>query len=273
MLVRVFIWWRVFDLELGLAGRSVLITGSSKGIGLACAHGFAAEGCDVHLVSRTAADLEQARADIAGRYQVQVATSALDLSESANVDRLVETVPDVDILVNNAGAIPAGDIDDVDESRWREAWDLKIYGYINMTRAFLARMRARGSGVIINDIGTGGEKLDYNYIAGAAGNASMMAFTRAIGSRSIYSGVRVVGVNPGPVETDRIQTMMRQKAINEFGDESRAQEYYANWPMERFAKPEEVADLIVFLASDRASYISGTVVTIDGGMVNNNSIL
>ena len=260
-------------MELGLAGRSVLITGSSKGIGLACAHGFAAEGCDVHLVSRTAADLERARADIAGRYQVQVATSALDLSESANVDRLVETVPDVDILVNNAGAIPAGDIDDVYESRWREAWDLKIYGYINMTRAFLARMRARGSGVIINDIGTGGEKLDYNYIAGAAGNASMMAFTRAIGSRSIYSGVRVVGVNPGPVETDRIQTMMRQKAINEFGDESRAQEYYANWPMERFAKPEEVADLIVFLASDRASYISGTVVTIDGGMVNNNSIL
>jgi NAD(P)-dependent dehydrogenase (short-subunit alcohol dehydrogenase family) len=260
-------------MELGLAGRSVLITGSSKGIGLACAHGFAAEGCDVHLVSRTAADLEQARADIAGRYQVQVATSALDLSESANVDRLVETVPDVDILVNNAGAIPAGDIDDVDESRWREAWDLKIYGYINMTRAFLARMKARGSGVIINDIGTGGEKLDYNYIAGAAGNASMMAFTRAIGSRSIYAGVRVVGVNPGPVETDRIHTMMRQKAINEFGDESRAREYYANWPMERFAKPEEVADLIVFLASDRASYISGTVVTIDGGMVNNNSIL
>ena len=260
-------------MELGLAGRSVLITGSSKGIGLACAHGFAAEGCDVHLVSRTAADLERARADIAGRYQVQVATSALDLSDSANVDRLVEAAGDVDILVNNAGAIPAGDIDDVDESRWREAWDLKIYGYINMTRAFLARMKARGSGVIVNDIGTGGEKLDYNYIAGAAGNASMMAFTRAIGSRSIYDGVRVVGVNPGPVETDRIQTMMRQKAINQFGDESRAQEYYANWPMQRFAKPEEVADLIVFLASDRASYISGTVVTIDGGMVNNNSIL
>jgi len=142
-----------------------------------------------------------------------------------------------------------------------------------MTRAFLARMKARGSGVIINDIGTGGEKLDFDYIAGAAGNASMMAFTRAIGSRSIYSGVRVVGVNPGPVETDRIQTMMRQKAMTEFGDESRAPEYYTNWPMGRFAKPEEVADLIVFLASDRASYISGTVVTIDGGMVNNNSML
>ncbi len=260
-------------MELGLAGRSVLITGSSKGIGLACAHGFAAEGCSLHLVARTASDLECARAEITGRYQVSVTTHALDLSDSANVDRLAETAGDVDILVNNAGAIPGGSIDAVDEARWREAWDLKVYGYINMTRAFLRRMTARGEGVIINDIGTGGEKLDYNYIAGATGNASMMAFTRAIGSRSIYAGVRVVGVNPGPVETERIQTIMQQKAQADYGDESRAREYYANWPMKRFAKPEEVADLIVFLASERASYISGTVVTIDGGMVNNNSML
>ena len=202
-----------------------------------------------------------------------VTTHALDLSDSANVNRLVETAGDIDILVNNAGAIPAGAIDVVDEARWREAWDLKVYGYINMTRAFLDRMKSRGRGVIVNDIGTGGEKLDYDYIAGAAGNASLMAFTRAIGSRSIYSGVRVVGVNPGPVETDRIQTLMRQKAEADFGDASMATEYYANWPMKRFAKPEEVADLIVFLASERASYISGTVVTIDGGMVNNNSML
>ena len=167
-------------MDLGIAGRSVLITGSSKGIGLACAHAFAAEGCDVHLVARTAEDLERARADIAGRYQVKVTASALDLSDSANVNRLVEIAGDVDILVNNAGAIPGGPIDEIDEARWRAAWDLKVFGYINMTRAFLAKMKARGSGVIVNDIGTGGEKLDYDYIAGAAGNASMMAFTRRL---------------------------------------------------------------------------------------------
>ena len=216
---------------------------------------------------------QRARGEIRERYQVHVTTHALDLSESANVHRLAEAAGDVDILVNNAGAIPGGSIETVDEVRWRAGWDLKVYGYINMTRAFLARMKTRGRGVIINDIGTGGEKLDYDYIAGAAGNASLMAFTRAIGGRSIHSGVRVVGVNPGPVETDRIQTVMRQKALAEFGDESRAPNYYAHWPMRRFATPEEVADLIVFLASDRAGYISGTVVTIDGGMVNNNSIL
>jgi NAD(P)-dependent dehydrogenase (short-subunit alcohol dehydrogenase family) len=260
-------------MELGLAGRSVLITGSSKGIGLACAHGFAAEGCNVHLVARTAADLQRAAEAIRQTYQIQVTTHALDLSQSANVDRLADEAGDVDIVVNNAGAIPGGSIETMDEARWREGWDLKVYGYINMTRVFLARMKARGHGVIINDIGTGGEKLDYDYIAGAAGNASLMAFTRAIGGRALHSGVRVVGVNPGPVETDRIQTVMRQKAEAEFGDANRAPDYYAHWPMGRFAKPQEVADLIVFLASDRASYISGTVVTIDGGMVNNNSIL
>ena len=260
-------------MDLGLAGKSVLITGASKGIGLACAHGFAAEGCDLHLVARTAADLDRAADDLRGRYQVQVATHALDLSDSANIDRLVETAGHVDVLVNNAGAIPPGPIDAVDEARWREGWDLKVYGYVNMTRAFLPRMTARGHGVIVNDIGTGGEKLDADYIAGAAGNASVMAFTRAIGGRSLHQGVRVLGVNPGPVETDRIKAFMKEKALREHGDESRAHEFAAHWPLGRFAKPEEVADLIVFLASDRASYISGTVVTIDGGMVNNNSVI
>ncbi len=211
--------------------------------------------------------------NIAKKYAVDIYVHALDLSDSLNVDRLIDVAGDIDILVNNTGAIPVGSVADVDESRWREAWDLKVYGYINMTRAFLARMTAGGKGVIINDIGMGGEKLDYNYIAGAAGNASIMAFTRAIGGRSIYDGVRVVGVNPGPVETERTQTMMRQKALTEFGDENRGSEYYANWPMERFARPDEISDVIVFLASDHASYISGKIITIDGGMVNNDSIL
>lgn len=260
-------------MELGIKGKSVLITGSSKGIGLACAKAFASEGCDVHLVARTGAALDAASDAIRTQYQVAVTTHTLDLSDSKNIDTLVAGAGTVDILVNNAGAIPAGPIETVHEAAWRTGWDLKVFGYINMTRAFLARMTERGHGVIINNIGTGGEKLDYNYIAGAAGNASMMAFTRAIGAKSIHQGVRVLGVNPGPVETDRIQTIMRQKATDDFGDEDRANEYYAHWPMGRFAQPDEVADLIVFLASERAGYISGTIITIDGGMVNNNSLL
>ncbi len=260
-------------MDLELAGKSVLITGASKGIGRACAEAFAAEGAELHIVARTEADLNRAAEQIRSRHQVGVTVHARDLSVSRNVDALFEATSDIDILVNNAGAIPGGPIEKIDEATWRKAWDLKVFGYINMTRRYLAAMRERGHGVIVNDIGTGGERVDYDYIAGAGGNASLMAFTRAIGGRSIHFGVRVLAVNPGPVETDRIQTVMRQLAEAEFGDPERAREYYANWPMQRFATPEEVADLIVFLASARASYISGTIVTIDGGKAADNSTL
>ncbi|ETW99622.1 SDR family oxidoreductase [Candidatus Entotheonella palauensis] len=260
-------------MDLELTGKTVLITGASKGIGRACADAFAAEGANLHIVSRTEADLKRAAEEIRSRHQVAVTVHARDLSVSRNVDELFEATSDIDILINNAGAIPGGSIDKIDEATWREAWDLKVFGYINMTRRYLAAMRERGSGVIVNDIGTGGDRVSYDYIAGAGGNASLMAFTRAIGGRSIHFGVRVVGVNPGPVETDRIQTAMQVWAEAEFGDPGKASEFYANWPMQRFAKPEEVADLIVFLASARASYISGTIFTIDGGKNSDNMIL
>jgi NAD(P)-dependent dehydrogenase (short-subunit alcohol dehydrogenase family) len=127
--------------------------------------------------------------------------------------------------------------------------------------------------VIVNDIGNAGERIDFDYICGTAGNASLIAFTRAMGGRSIDWGVRIVGVNPGPVETERMTKLMRRRALDRFGDESRWRELYENLPLKRMATVEEVADLIVFLASDRASFITGTTVTIDGGIVSRNSIV
>ena len=123
-------------MELGLRGRKALITGGSKGIGRACADALAEEGVDIVLVSRTEADLAKARDEIASRHNVAVRYHALDLSDGRNVDRLAADCPDIDILVNNAGAIPGGDIAEIDEPRWRQAWDLKVFGYINMTRRF-----------------------------------------------------------------------------------------------------------------------------------------
>jgi NAD(P)-dependent dehydrogenase (short-subunit alcohol dehydrogenase family) len=257
-------------MDLGLQGKTALVTGASKGIGLAVAKALAEEGCDLHLVARTEAALQAAREAIQKRHNVAVGIHPLDLSKSTSVDRLAAECAEIDILVNNAGAIPGGTLDAVDEKRWREAWDLKVFGYINMTRAFLALMVKRGRGVIVNVVGLAGEKFDAGYVAGSAGNASLMAFTRAVGSTSLDKGVRVVAVNPGPVETDRIVALMKTRAEREFGDSGRWQEYLKKLPLGRAATPEEVANLVAFLGSDRASYTTGVVYTIDGGIGSRN---
>src|ERR1700686_628074 len=128
-------------MDMNLKGKAALITGASKGIGRAAADSLAGEGCNVILVSRTAADLAAAREQIVQKTNVRVDTVAADLSDSRNVDELVKNFPHIDILVNNAGAIPGGTLSDIDEKTWRRAWDLKVFGYINMCRAFYAVMK------------------------------------------------------------------------------------------------------------------------------------
>lgn len=260
-------------MDLGLRGRKALVTGASKGIGRACAEALAEEGCDVVLVARTAADLEKARGEIAQRHNVAVRCYPLDLSQSKNVDTLAAECADIDILVNNAGAIPGGNIAQIDEPRWRAAWDLKVFGYINMTRRFYALMAARRQGVIVNILGAAGENPDFDYIAGSSGNASLMAFTRAMGGTAPKDGLRVVGINPGPVMTERLVTLTRTRAETRFGDPERWQELMQGYAFGRAAKPEEIGWMAAFLASDRSGYTTGTIVTIDGGGGSRRSAL
>jgi len=255
-------------MDLKLSSRTALITGSSKGIGLSVAQWFAREGVNVCLVARSAELLKKEAASIGKIANVTVRTLAADLADAAARERVFQAFPDVDILVNNAGAIPGGSIHDVDEPAWREGFDLKVFGYVGLTRHYLKHMEKRRRGVIVNIIGLGGERLDAGYIAGAMGNAGLMAFTRAIGSHSLDFGVRVVGVNPGPVLTERVEMLGRKKAAKLHGDENRWKESFAKMPHGRPAAPDEIAAMVVFLASDLCSYVSGTVVTIDGGLAH-----
>ena len=260
-------------MDLGLRGRKALVTGASKGIGRACAEALAEEGVDVVLVSRTAADLEAVRAKIAGEHNVAVRYYALDLADSRNVDRLAAECPDIDILVNNAGAIPGGNIAQIDEARWRQAWDLKVFGYINMTRRFYALMAARRRGVIVNILGAAGENPDFDYVAGSSGNASLMAFTRAMGGTAPRDNLRVVGINPGPVMTERLITLMKTRAQGSFGDPEKWTELMKPLAFGRAAKPEEIGHMAAFLASDRSAYTTGTIITVDGGGSSRRSAL
>lgn len=253
-------------MELGLQGRHAVVTGASKGIGRATALTLAAEGCDLTLVSRTQADLDAVADEIRTNCNVKTTVVPLDLAERGAVDRLFADISDLDILVNNAGAIPRGALEDIDEDQWREVWELKVFGYINSCRKAYAMMRQRGSGVIINVIGAGGDRVMADYAAGAGGNASLMALTRALGGVSLRDGVRVVGINPGAIETERLVTLMQSAAERRFGDRDRWRDLMnPDFPP---GKPEHIADMVAFLASDRSGNTTGTIITIDGGSVN-----
>ncbi len=253
-------------MDLKLAGKTALISGASKGIGRATAEILASEGCNLILVARTATDLDAAKNAIARRANVRVDTVAADLSDSKNVTRLANDFPGIDILVNNAGAIPGGKILEVDEATWRRAWDLKVFGYINMCRAFYAPMKARGSGVIINVIGNAAQTHDPEYICGVAGNAALTAFSQSLGSVSAHDGVRVVAVSPGPVSTDRLVGLLRKKAQDQTGSAENWRDRLKPLPFGRASTPEEIGAAIAFLVSENSGYTSGAVVVIDGGL-------
>ena len=259
-------------MELNLAGRTALITGSSKGIGLAIAKSLAAEGVHLHLSARTEATLKQAADEISARYGVTVSIHPADLSDGGEVKRVAAACRDVDILVNSAGAIPRGTVLEIDEARWRKAWDLKVFGAINMTREIYGPMCERGKGVIVNIVGLSADRPDAYYIAGSCGNAALVMFSRSLGGDSIRYGVRVVAVNPGPVETEKHIADTERLAQEKFGDKSRWRDVMSGLPMKRAATTDEVSGMVTFLCSDLACYISGSAITIDGGLLSDSAI-
>lgn len=253
-------------MDLQLHGKHVLVTGASKGIGRAIAMAFAAEGAEVTLVARSDDSLKEVAEEIASSGG-KASWSVADLSLEADRERLISESRDIDILVNNAGAIKAGPATAVTMQDWRDGFELKVWGYVHLTLGFLPKMRARGTGTIINIIGMGGRATRPSYVIGAAGNAALIGFTQAMGATSPDDQVRVFGINPSPTLTDRMVTRFRGEAERELGDPDRWEEMVAkvNFPFGRPKSAEEVASLTVMLASPRVEYLSGTVVDMDGG--------
>jgi len=257
-------------MDLNLSGKIVLVTGGSKGIGLACARAFAGEGCRVAICSRHEGNLAAAsRALLQSGHEVLAL--GCDLVESGAARTLVARVEEglgpIDVLVNSAGAARRTSPDKLDEAAWHHAMDAKYFTTLHAIQAVLPGMSARGRGAIVNIVGQGGKVASPTHLPGGSANAALMLCTAGLASAYGPSGVRVNAVNPGLTLTERAQAAFRAEAERLRISEEQARRLgEERIPLRRYARPEEIAEVVVFLASDRASYVTGAVLAMDGGL-------
>ncbi len=255
-------------MDLGLKDKHVLVTGGSRGIGLACAREFLREGCKVSLVARDAGRLRQAQEALG----TGVAVFAADLTQADDALRAIDAAEaalgPVDILVNSAGAARRVPFDELQARNWHDAMDAKFFTYVHVMDPVAQRMGRRGGGAIVNVIGMGGKVATPTHLSGGAANAALMLVTAGMAAAWGPKGVRVNAVNPSLTLTDRLAEGLaadaRQRGTTA---EEVLKQSEAKMPLGRLAKPEEIADVVVFLASPRASYVSGAIVAMDGGTV------
>ncbi len=258
-------------MDLGLRGKTALVTGGSKGIGRAVARTLAAEGVRVAICSRDANALKQTAADIERATSGHVDVVPGDLSQRGEITRVaaeaLTRLGRLDVLVNNAGAIKGGDFLATPDEEWLEGWSLKLLGYIRMAREVLPHMQRQGGGRIVNVVGAAARNPAPTYMMGGTANAALINFTKALADLGARSKVLVTGVSPGPVKTERWDSLMAQQAKAAGQDlETYVRERSQELPLGRIALPEEVADVVCFLASERASFLTGITITVDGGI-------
>jgi NAD(P)-dependent dehydrogenase (short-subunit alcohol dehydrogenase family) len=259
-------------MDLQLHNQHVLITGGSKGIGLACAQAFLAEGARVSLVSRDHANLERARHTLQAQFAAErIHTVAADLRDAqaalAALDSAEAAFGPVDVLVNSAGAAKRTPAPELTPEAWQDAMQAKYFTYIHMMNPAIQRMAARGAGNVVNVVGNGGKVASPIHLPGGAANAALMLASVGLAAAYGPQGIRVNAVNPGLTRTDRLQEGLVADARNQgISTEQAMAQAVARIPMGRMAEPEEIANAVVFLASAKASYITGICMSMDGAL-------
>lgn len=254
-------------MDLGLKDKVVLITGGSKGIGYACAELFLSEGARVAICSRAQANIDKALSKLSGAHGY-AADLISDEQALAVVDKVEAEIGPIDILVNSAGAAARTPADELTPKIWRAAMDAKYFSYINVIDPVIKRMSMRGSGAVINIIGNGGKIASPFHLAGGSANAALMLASVGLANAYAGKGVRVVGLNPGLTETDRVAEGLKAaaKATGSTEEEALA-DALRRIPIGRMADPTDIANVVAFLSSTKASYVTGVVISMDGAQV------
>lgn len=258
-------------MDLGIAGRVAIVTGGSRGIGRAVAERLCREGAHVAVCARNRDSLADTQRTLEAVGAGRALTVAADLAEPAAAERVVEAAAAawgrIDILVNNAGAARGLPFDELTHERWLENLSLKLFGYLRMARLVLPHLRRNGWGRIVNVAGVAGLQPSALAMPVGLNNAGILNVMKALSDAEAASNILVTTVCPGPILTER-QTTLLQDAARAKGItvEAAQREATAAIPLRRMGRPEEVADAVAFLASERASYITGSLVIVDGGL-------
>jgi 3-oxoacyl-[acyl-carrier protein] reductase len=258
-------------METGLGGKVAMVSGASKGIGRAVAERLAAEGAHVSLCARSGDALREVARDIADKHGAQCLAVPGDLNRAEDIEgwvrATVERFGGLDVLVNNAGAAQGGPFLTLPDQAWLDSWHLKLFGYIRVAREVFPHLVRRGGGRIVNVIGIAGVQPMENYMVGGAANAALLNFTKALADEGAPHGILVTGVNPGPIRTERWDGMIAKwGAAKRITAEAAERDILAGVPLRRPGTAEEVANVVVFLASGLSTYVTGTTIAVDGGM-------
>lgn len=261
-------------MELGLKGKVVLITGGTRGIGADIARGFAEEGAEVAICARTKADLDAKANELARATGATIAGIQVDLSKRGEPKRLIDEVTKrfrrLDVLVNCAGVAPGGTVEELSDDDWDRGIQLKLLGLIRCTRAVIPIMRGQGGGRIVNVVGNDGSKCAHWEIVPAVCCAGEQIFTKTLAEQYGPEGIYVNAVNPGPVDTTLMHGIMETVAkLRGLGVDEVIRAHVESIPLKlgRIALPREITDVVLFLASDRAGFVNGELINVDGGQM------